>query len=199
MFYYTIRKFIKLPPKRKFSKDEIVVAAVELVRTNGAGALTARNLGKKLGTSSSPIFTMFTSMEDVQKEVLKEATVVYNNYLRNNMAQNKYPPYKASGMGYISFAKEEKELFKLLFMRDRSKEEPIDNREVIKPIIEMIMKNTGLDEDAAYRFHMEMWIVVHGMATMIASNYLEWNMEYMSQVLTDTYFGLRTRFIGENK
>lgn len=188
-----------MPPKSKFSKAEIIDAALNLVRTDGAGALTARNLGKKLGASSSPIFTFFTSMEELQLEVMKAATSIYHKYLSDNMAQNKYPPYKASGMGYISFAKEEKELFKLLFMRDRTKEDHSERKDEIKPIIEIIMKNTGLSEEKAYLFHMEMWIVVHGMATMIATNYLEWDVEFMSQVLTDTYFGLKTQFIGDCK
>ena len=188
-----------MPPKRRFSKEEIVKTAVDLVRKEGASALTARNLGKMLGTSSSPIFTVFNSMEEVQNEVLIEANKVYQRYLSENMAQNKYPPYKASGMGYICFAKEEKELFKLLFMRDRTNEEHTDQIEEIRPIIEIIKKNTGLSEEKAIQFHTEMWIVVHGLATMIATNYLEWDMEYMSQVLTDAYFGLRTRFIGEDK
>ena len=38
-------------------------------------------------------------------------------------AATNYPPYKAMGMGYIRFAAEERELFRLLFMRDRSGEE----------------------------------------------------------------------------
>ena len=36
------------------------------------------------------------------------------------MSTGKYLPYKANGMVYIRFAREEKELFKLLFMYDHN-------------------------------------------------------------------------------
>ena len=53
-----------MPPKPKFTKDEIINAAFEIVRTRGEHALTAREVGKYLKTSSSPIFTVFNDMED---------------------------------------------------------------------------------------------------------------------------------------
>ena len=56
------------------------------------------------------------------------------------MTDGKYPPYKASGIAYIQFAKEEKELFKLLFMRDRTGEKIEENREEIRPMLNLIMK-----------------------------------------------------------
>ena len=36
------------------------------------GALSARALGAKLGSSARPVFTVFQSMEEVQEEVKKE-------------------------------------------------------------------------------------------------------------------------------
>ena len=41
---------------------------------------------------------------------------------------------------------------------------------------------------------MEMWIYVHGIATMIATAYLEWDLDFISAALTDAYQGLRLRF-----
>ena len=64
------------------------------------------------------------------------------------MAAGKYPVYKASGMAYIRFAKEERELFKLLFMRDRTGEKIAEDEE-IRPIIQIIMENTGWSEQKA--------------------------------------------------
>lgn len=188
-----------MPPKTKFSKEEIIAAAVNIVKSDGPGALTARALGTRLGTSSSPVFTIFESMDEVQQEVLKSANMLYQSYLKEDMKSQKYPPYKSSGMAYIRFAKEEKELFKLLFMRDRSREKAEENNEEIKPLIELIQRNTGLSEEKAYLFHLEMWIYVHGVATMIATSYLEWNMEFVSQVLTDAYLGLKHRYCEEEK
>ena len=69
-----------MPPKAKFSKKEIIEAAVTIVKSEGYGALTARALGAKLGTSSSPIFTVFQSMDEVQQEVLNSANQLYQSF-----------------------------------------------------------------------------------------------------------------------
>ena len=61
-------------------------------------------------------------------------------------------------------------------------------------IIPVIMKNTGLSRERAELFHLELWIFVHGIASMIATSYLDWEAETVSDVLTDAYMGLKTRF-----
>ena len=58
-----------MPPKPKFSKEEIIAAALDLVRAKGMEGLTARELGQRLGSSARPIFTVFSSMEEVQDAV----------------------------------------------------------------------------------------------------------------------------------
>ena len=184
-----------MPRKFMFSREEVLAAALDLVREQGIAAVTARGLGEKLGSSSKPIFSLFENMEDVLSAVMKAADKLYQNYLKEDMTSGKYPPYKASGMAYIRFAKEEKELFKLLFMRDRSHENT-DNKEENKQLLELIQQNLGINEEEAYLFHLEMWIYVHGMATMLATSYLELDEAFISKVLTDGYEGMKTRYIG---
>lgn len=186
-----------MPPKFKFTRQEITNAALDVTRERGASGLTARALAARLGCSAKPIFSLFQNMEEVQQEVLSAANNLYHSFLLKEMSDGKYPPYKASGMAYIRFAKEEKELFKLLFMRDRSNEHITENREEIRPLLALIQRNTGLDEDNAYLLHLEMWIYVHGIATMLATSYLNWDAEFISQVLTDGYVGLTSRYCTE--
>lgn len=157
-----------MPPKFKFTRDEITNAALNVTRKNGISGLTARALAAELGCSVKPIFGLFKNMEEVGQEVFIASDLLYQNYLREDMAKGKYSPYKASGMAYIRFAKEERELFKLLFMRDRSREKIEENKEEIRPLMQLIQQNLGISEDEAYLFHLEMWLYVHGIATMIA-------------------------------
>ena len=167
----------------------------EVTRKNGITGLTARGLAAELGSSAKPIFGLFQNMEEVQREVVSAANTLYQSYIKKGMADSKFPPYKASGIAYIQFAKEEKELFKLLFMRDRTDEKIEENREEIRPILDLIMKNLGIDENEAYFFHLELWLYVHGIATMIATNYLEWDIEFIDKALTDAYQGLKNRYV----
>lgn len=191
---YCVNGDEQMPPKFKFTKVEMINAALNVTRNNGISGLTARALAAELGCSVKPIFGLFKNMEEVQQEVLTASNLLYQNYLREDMAKGKYPPYKASGMAYIRFAKEERELFRLLFMRDRSNEKIEENKEEIKPLMQLIQQNLGISEDDAYLFHLEMWLYVHGIATMIATSYLDWDDEFISRVITDAYMGLKYRY-----
>lgn len=191
-----------MPPKSKYTKEEVINAAFEMTRENGIASVTARGVSARLGSSAKPIFGLFANMEELHREVIKAADGLYQSYLQEDMAAGKYPPYKASGMAYIRFAREEKELFKLLFMRDRSRDlsekEQIHGAEM-DYIIPLICKNTGFDMSTAWQFHLEMWIFVHGIAAMTATGYLDWDDGKAGDVLTDAYLGLKERFMGDKK
>ena len=96
-------------------------------------------------------------------------------------------------MAYIRFAKEEKELFKLLYMRDRSSE-VVKKDEISTDIQTLVQTNTGLKGDEAKLFHLEMWAYVHGIATMFATGYCNIEWELVSKMLTDSYQGLRKQY-----
>ena len=51
-----------MPPKARYTKDEIGNAAYQLIRNEGTDALTARSLATALGTSTAPIFTAFSGL-----------------------------------------------------------------------------------------------------------------------------------------
>ena len=183
-----------MPPKAKVTKEAIITAALDLVREFGPDGLNARAVAAKLGTSTQPIFSHYDTMDALREDVIRSANATYQIFLHQEMSSGKYPMYKASGMGYIGFAREEPQLFKLLFMRDRSGEViPTDSAE-IAPLIELIHKSTGMSREDAKWFHLEMWIYVHGIATMLATNYLPLSLDDISNSLTDVYQGLKDRY-----
>ena len=183
-----------MPPKCKFTREQVVEAALAVTRAQGAEAVTARSVAAGLGASPKVIFSLFRNMEELHAEVLRAADSLYRRRISEGMSSGEYPPYKGSGMAYVRFAREEKQLFRLLFMRDRSSETIGEDRESVRPQLELIEKNLGLDEDAAYLFHLEMWLYVHGIAAMLATSYLDWDMALVSRMLTDGFLGLRLRY-----
>ena len=52
-----------VPPKCKFTREEIIQAALDIAKKEGIVSITARSLGAKLGSSSKPIFSVFENME----------------------------------------------------------------------------------------------------------------------------------------
>ena len=67
MLHNDFERMMEMPPKPKYTKEEVVKVALDMVREQGVDSLTARDLGAKLGTSSRPIFTAFENMEDLKK------------------------------------------------------------------------------------------------------------------------------------
>ena len=183
-----------MPPKAKVSKEEVINAAVTIVRQSGTQAINARSVASLLKCSTQPVFSNFVSMDELRFAVVEKADALYNEYIQEEIASNKYPPYKASGMAYIRFAKEEKELFKLLYMRDRA-EEGIKESAAFGELMETVIKpSIGLEGQEATLFHLEMWAFVHGIATMFATGYLNLKWELVSKMLTDAYMGMRKQY-----
>ncbi len=188
-----------MPPKSRVEKEDIIKAAADIVRENGIAALNAREDTAKLGISQQPLFSNYSTLEEHKQDVLDYAYKVYAGYLERGMTSGEYPVYKASGMAYIQFATEERELFKLLFMRDRRGEKFVQKDNEFKPIVGIIMKNLGISEEEATMFHLEMWVYVHGIASMIATSYLEWDEATISRMLTDLYIGLKERYTNKEE
>ncbi len=189
-----------MPPKAKVSKEDILNACISLVRKNGENAFKAREIAKELNCSTQPIFSNFKSMEELKAEALRYATKVYNAYQEKLIKSGKYPDYKALGMGYIMFAKEQSELFKLLFMRDRRYDKSadlIDND--FEKAIAAVMKSTGLNRDDASIFHFEMWAFTHGIAAILATSFLEFDYDVIDKMLTHQFEGMVMRFKKGNK
>ena len=88
----------------------------------------------------------------------------------------------------------EKELFKLLYMRDRSAENIPEQTDTGDQMEAMVRGNTGLDGSDAKLFHLEMWAYVHGIAAMFATGYLDLDWDLVSKMLTDAYQGLRKQY-----
>lgn len=83
-------------------------------------------------------------------------------------------------------------------MRDRSHENREENREEIKPLLELIQQSLGSNEEDAYLFHIEMWIYVHSIATMLVTSYLEWDETFISRVITDGFEGMQRKGKAQN-
>ena len=183
-----------MPPKAKVTKEDIINAAVDIVRESGSQAINARTVASVLNCSTQPIFSNFATMDELRLAVVEKADVLCQEYMQREVESKKYPIYKANGMAYIRFAQEEKELFKLLYMRDRSCELIPEATEQTDRMESIVHNNTGLSGVDAKLFHLEMWAYVHGIATMFATSFFDLDWELVSKMLTDSYQGLQKQY-----
>lgn len=188
-----------MPPKVRITKDEVLAASFKLVRQGGLPALNARAIARALKCSTQPIFRAFDSMDDLKGAVMGRIGEFYNAYFDEHIRRQDVPPYKATGLAYIHFAKDEKELFKILFMRDRNGEKEAEEDHSFEVAVERIMAATGFSREAASRFHLDMWVFVHGIATMLATSYLDLGDALISELMTDAYQGFVQLFQDKNK
>ena len=134
------------------------------------------------------------SLSVAHNAVVEQADALCQKYMQQEISSGAYPAYKATGMAYIRFAKEEKELFQLLYMRDRSAETVPQGVEQTEQMERLVHSNTGLSGPDVKLFHLEMWAYVHGIATMFATGFLDLPWELVSKMLTDAYLGLRKQY-----
>lgn len=175
-----------MPPKAKFSREEIIDTAINIVREDGFDALTSRALGTKLGSSARPIFTVFQNMEEVQQEVIITAKQKYREYISKGLSQDL--AFKGVGMEYILFSINEPKLFQLLFMTEQSQ---IPDLTGVLPLIDdsyeqilrSIQSGYEIDKSSAEILYRHLWIYTHGIATLCATNMCRFTDEEVSSMI----------------
>lgn len=182
-----------MPPRPKFTKEEIVHAALELVSEKGIDALTARDLGARLGSSARPIFTVFRNMAELQREVRRVAMERFNDYAQK--AIHYTPAFKQIGMQMILFAKQEPRLFQLLFMTENSETQDLEDLfselgEMRTTCIRIIKKDYGLSPEQAAQLFRHMWIQTFGLGVLCAAGVCRFSEEEISKMLGQTFIAM---------
>lgn len=182
-----------MPPKAKFTKEEIIKAALEIVRIDGVNGLTARSLGLKLGSSSRPIFTIFASMEEVQQAVIEAAKSLYKEYVQKGLKDK--PAFKGVGTQYIMFSVNEPKLFQLLFMAEQKQLLNLSNilpniDDNYEAILSSIINEYGVDEIIAKNLYQHLWIYTHGIATLFATKMCNLTSNQINSMITEVFISL---------
>ena len=180
-----------MPPKAKFTKEQIASAALEIIRKGSPESVTARTLAKELGSSACPIFTVFDSMDEVLVEATKQAKELYAEYIQRGLSEE--IPFKGVGKQYIQFAKDEPKLFQLLFMTEMD----IGTIDHFLPVIDdnysLILesvKSYGLNDIDAKNLYTHLTIYTHGIATLIARKVVNFTDEDIGRMLTEVFVSL---------
>lgn len=162
-----------MPPKPKVTREIVLEAALGLLREEGMDAVNARNVAKKLGTSTQPIFSHFASMEELREAIYAYAEHLYNTVMLEAM-QGGGNGFLEMGLAYIRFARTEQKLFQLLFMSGRLQQEKVTDiagsTEGDDQVVAMIGSMTGLSADQARKLYSGIWFTTHGIASLVATN-----------------------------
>lgn len=176
-----------MPPTVRFTRDAVLNAACQLMRREGMEALNARAIAKELGGSTQPIFRLFTNMEDLHRELILYVTRQFQAHAEADMAQSD-SPYIQLCTTYLLYGRDEPELFKLLFMRDRVSEGQYSDQTNFDLVFNILKKETPLDDETALRFFERTWLFIHGLAVCIATKYIPCQDErYLISMVKESY------------
>ena len=181
-----------MPPKAKYTREEIIDVALQMTRENGIESVVARELGKRLGTSSSPIFTAFKNMEELQLEVRNVALKEFESYVSD--ALNYTPAFKYVGMKMIEFAIKEPKLFQLVYMREHEMSQSFDGLvaelgDTVEVCIEIIRKDYGLSRQEAELLFRQVWLQTFGICVLVAGKVCRITSEEISEMLSMVFKG----------
>ena len=175
-----------MPPRVKFTKEEIVEAALRVTRGGGIDSLTARSLAAELGASTRPMFTYFETVDELKHEVHEAAKGIYKTYIERGLAEP--VPFLGVGQNTIRFAREEPELFRLLFLQkpdgaDGGAAEALAfSQDLVRDSIMGIYKMDAYEADCYYR---NLWLIAFSFCAMIAAGECPYTDEQMSAMFTE--------------
>ena len=174
-----------MAPKTKFTKKEMVEAAMRVVRDKGINGLTAKTMADELGTSTQPVFTAFGSMDTVKQEVYEAAVHIYDSYTEAGLERE--IPFLGVGMQYIRFAKEEPELYRMLFLTQTPEQgcsaiKAMEHlQELVRPTLMDIYHISTEEADLYFR---DLWLAAHSLSTLIVSGDCPYSDREIGQILT---------------
>lgn len=190
-----------MPLQAKFTRDEIVDAALAIVRENGMQTLTARALGEALGSSARPVFTVFQSMEQVRQAVLTAARAAYDGYTKRALSQT--PAFKMVGLGYLQFASDEPKLFQLLFMSEKDSALTVDEMLALDTYYDEILFSLQtlyrVPREIAHKVYRHLWLYTHGVASLIATGVCKMQAEELGALLTEAFQGIFKQVAGSGQ
>lgn len=179
-----------MPPKPRFKREEITEAALKIVSKDGLEALTAKALQETLNCSASPIFTVFSSMREIEETVRVAAMRRFESYREGVLPQD--PVFKQVGMKMVLFGMQEPKLYQLLFMQENGMVSSFEDMMSVlgseaTVCIEAVKRDYGLGEREAKQLFENVWIYTFGVGALCATKACRFSAEDLSRMLSTQF------------
>jgi AcrR family transcriptional regulator len=160
-----------MPPKQRFSPQDVIEAAYRVVRRQGWERFSARTIADELNSSTRPIYDYFYSMENIEAEVVKKALAYFVEYLSRERTGDKWLD---QALGYVLFANEEKHLFRCI---NDEKHTPFQKQFAKRHWVELGKKLSSderfkdMSDETKHKIRVTRWMLVHGLACLVSSGW----------------------------
>ncbi|MCM1327189.1 MAG: TetR/AcrR family transcriptional regulator [Bacteroidales bacterium] len=180
-----------MPPKAKITKEMVIDAAFEVARATGAETINARTVSKKLGCSTQPVMYHFATIEELKRATYEKADDYHTEYLMH-LPKAKDAVMLGIGLNYIRFAVEEPNLFRFLFQSGHAAANSLldmINSEGLKPVLSAMQEAMAMNLKQTKEVFVTLAMFVHGYASIIANNSLEYDEGLVAAQLERAYKG----------
>lgn len=180
-----------MPRRANITRERILDAATDLVRTEGHERLTARALAARLGCSTQPILYCFASMEDLVRTLYQHVDELHTQALVTGL--NEAPdPLLRLGLNYVRYARDEPALFRFLFqsngLGEQNMTQLLESPNLV-PILDVLRTEANITLPEAQQVLLTLFACVHGLASMLANNALELDEQSAEDVLNAAFLG----------
>lgn len=160
---------VSMPPKREHNADDIINAALEVVREQGFEKLSTRTIAEKLHSSTMPIYYSGITMPDIEKEIVTKAWAVLEEYRTKVRTGDRV---RDLIIGFVMFSKEEKNLFKCFRSEKLNAVNIINAEKLFRKDMELIKDHNILKKlppEQAMDVLIQGWIFANGIALLVNS------------------------------
>jgi AcrR family transcriptional regulator len=180
-----------MPPKVEITKEKVINAAFEIIRERGFEGLSARNIAQKLKCSTQPIYSLFISMEELKKLTYQEAVDYALSCMTNYQKLDDNPALNLV-YGYLHFAKEEKELYRSLYLSGYKTytlhREPFIGEKVS---MEILRKSdellTDVSDDLLRKLYLRAAVHLLGLGALINTNTIDLEIDEAAGMILELY------------
>ncbi|MBU1341992.1 MAG: TetR family transcriptional regulator [Proteobacteria bacterium] len=173
-----------MPPKAKFKREDIEAIAFDHVRQYGWETLSTRHIAQKLGSTTRPIYSHFSSMAELKTAVMKKVLDLYHAY---QSAQRSDDAFLNMGLGIIAFAQKEPNLFKFMYNAQNMQIKKNYDEEFFHKTLKKLKDHPRLkkfSEEMRKEFMFTMYIFTMGLTALIESGWTNsWKQEDIVSVL----------------
>ena len=180
-----------MPAIAKVTKEMIIDAALEIAKEMGAENINARTVSQKLGCSTQPVLYHFKRIEDVRIAAHKKGFEFHINHVTNLSGKYERPMLEV-GMRHIQAAVEQKNLFRFLFHSNYYTGVSLSDwlaGENFGSLYSILKSQAKVDDRQAYSIFSQIFLVTHGIASLLASNAMVYDEAYCVKALSNAYFG----------
>jgi AcrR family transcriptional regulator len=182
-----------MPPKAEITKEKILNAAFEIAREQGFDALTARSVAQRLNCSTQPIYSVYGSMDKVKDDVYDKAVEFAVSCMKNYPNHNDKPAQNI-GRGYLYFARNEKQLFRTVYLSGHKKYDIHKEKFIGEELTTLYMRYSNrlnsIEEIKLKKIFQRLSIYLIGIGTMLNTGTLDLSMEEAIEMVSEMYESL---------